>query len=229
MSVLDLDTLARFKLELSDENQLVSEMLRSMLPKSSGGIILDVGAGLGDIAARAFPDRIATLIDILEFPASGNALHKRITKDFFDLGLNGSPVDIMLMSHVLQYIDEDWERLRTKIDELSPSYIVTVSNRPSRLLKRIGRWLDQEGIEHNPEKWMRDCPHGGFALDRRETFIARITCSSFIDLAEQIRSVIFDAVLSDRQLTAFSRWLGDRLPQAELIIPEAVSLYARKQ
>ena len=76
--------------------------------------ILDIGAGLGDIAYIAFPQKTAVLLDInkatgRDFPLSEK--HSRITSDFFDYKPT-QKFNTLLISHSLQFIDEDFEKLR---------------------------------------------------------------------------------------------------------------------
>src|SRR5687768_15772993 len=95
---LNCSDLRTFKQELTDENQLIAAAVSGMLPQKGKGIVLDVGAGLGDIAACAFPDRRAILLDILDFPDSAVSNHVRAHCDFFKYSHTPDiPVDLVLL------------------------------------------------------------------------------------------------------------------------------------
>ena len=53
--------------KLTDENRKVGDILRTQFDEFSPNPILDVGAGTGDIALRAWPANDVTLLDIADY------------------------------------------------------------------------------------------------------------------------------------------------------------------
>ncbi|MBK8629505.1 MAG: hypothetical protein IPN84_04665 [Sphingomonadales bacterium] len=227
-SNLTASRLLQFKGQINNENQLISQALRTILPPAGNGILLDVGAGLGDIAASAFADREATLIDILDFPDAETALHTRQKIDFFNLPKPDRQIDVMLMSHVIQYLDDDVGRLVDHIQSMSPEAIILVSNKPTKLHFRIIDWLARHDIAHNAEQFFPECPLPGYRLDRRVDLTSRIRCSNRDELARQLSSMIYDIELDPNELRAFSDWLGKQVDGASVALPQTVSLLCKE-
>jgi hypothetical protein len=221
--------LLQFKGPMNNENQLISEALRTILPPAGYGILLDVGAGLGDIAASAFADREAILIDILDFPDAESALHTRQKIDFFDLPKPRRPIDLMLMSHVIQYLDEDLNRLADQVHALSPEAIVLVSNRPTKLHFKITGWFAQRGILHNAEQIFQQCPISGYRREDLVDITSRICCSDVDELARQLSLMIYDVELDQNELLEFSDWLRNHVKSASVSLPQTISLLRREE
>ena len=219
----------QFKGEMNDENRLISGALRAMLPPAGIGIVLDVGAGLGDIAAAAFPDRKAVLIDILEFSRTSCPLHARETIDFFDWQPGSEQVDLMLMSHVLQYLDDDLERLVGKIMSIAPTHIAIVANRPTKLHFRILEWFAARGITQNSEQFFRNCGLIGYSPAASSSISSTLRCASVRELARQLTSMIYDVDLDRSSLNDFADWLGHRISGGEIAIPQTLTLMTRMQ
>jgi len=227
-SNLTANRLLQFKGDINNENQLISEALRTILPAARGGILLDVGAGLGDIAMRAFPDREAVLVDILDFPRAESPRHQRHTIDFFDLERPVRPIDVMLLSHVLQYLDDDVDRLVDKVRSMAPEVIILVSNRPTKLHLKIDRWFAARGIAHNAEQFFPNCPLGGYQRERRIELTSCIQCSGINELAQQLSSMIYDVELEPEALTAFASWLDGEVEGATVALPQTITLLRRE-
>ena len=219
----------QFKGEMNNENRLISEALRAILPHAGNGIVLDVGAGLGDIADAAFPDRKAVLIDILEFAKTGCPLHSRETIDFFDWQPSAERVDLMLLSHVLQYLDDDLERLVGKITSIAPAHVAIVANRPTKLHFRILEWFAGRGIAQNSEQFFRDCGLVGYRRTANSTISSTLRCASVSELAWQLTSMIYDVDLDRSSLDDFADWLGHRISGSEIAIPQTLTLMTRMQ
>lgn len=227
-SNLTANRLLQFKGDINNENQLISEALRRILPAAGDGILLDVGAGLGDIATRAFPERQAVLVDILDFPAADSPLHQRRTIDFFDLEQPARTIDVMLLSHVLQYLDDDVDRLVEKVRSMAPEVIVIVSNRPTKLHLKIDRWFASRGITHNAEQFFPNCPLGGYRRERRIELTSCIRCGDIEELAQQLSSMIYDVELEPEALEAFSAWLDGQVEGATVALPQTITLLRRE-
>ncbi|HEX8443946.1 MAG TPA: class I SAM-dependent methyltransferase [Allosphingosinicella sp.] len=227
-SNLTANRLLQFKGEINNENQLISEALRRILPPAGAGILLDVGAGLGDIAARAFADREALLIDILDFPDAECSLHTRQTIDFFDLPRPERPIDVMLMSHVVQYLDDDIGRLVDHVQSMSAEAIVLVSNKPTKLHLKIVEWFARRGVVHNAEQFFARCPLSSYRLADRVGLTSRIQCADIEELARQLSSMIYDVELEPADLRAFSDWLAGQVNDASVDLPQTISLLRRE-
>ena len=228
-SSLTPNRILQFKGEMNNENRLISEALRGLLPPAGDGIVLDVGAGLGDIAATAFADRKAVLIDILDF---GNAVcpqHSRETIDFFEWEPDAEQVDLMLMSHVLQYLDEDLGRLIGKVQAIAPAHIVTIANRPTKLHFRILEWFGERGIAQNSEQFFRNCGLEGYSCSANSSISSTLRCINVRELARQLTSMIYDVDLDRSQLDDFADWLGLRIDCSEIAIPQTLTFLTRTQ
>ena len=227
-SPLSLSELSSFKQEFTDENRLIGEAIREIIPPSKGGIILDVGAGLGDIAAFAFPERSALLIDVLDFPEPLDASHSRQKIDFLDFEVaEGMTVDVLLLSHVLQYLDDDIPKLVAKITAFDPPYLITVANEPTVLFREIEQWFSRQGIVHNGERIFPSCPMTEYRVSKMRDLTGKLKCPDFETLATQLANVIYDTSLDERQLQQFCNWIGDNLIAPEISIPQSVTLYEK--
>lgn len=228
MKQLSTTELARFKQEFTDENRLIAQAVGQVLPPSRSGIILDVGAGLGDIAELAFPDRRALLVDILEFPRPKCSMHSRQTIDFFDfMYSDSSPVDAMIMSHVLQYLDDDLAKLAEKVRQIAPRHIIVAGNRPSSLFAKIELWFGARGIIHNGEKSLFPCPLREYRQRRSIALHGSVSCPSFAVLAQQLANVIFDTDLNEGDMMGFEKFLSDEIAEPKISIPQTVVLYEK--
>lgn len=228
MSSLSAGALRHFKQTVSNENRLIATAVKQLLP-AGDCLIVDVGAGLGDIAELAFPEREALLIDILEFEDTIASRHARLTMDFFDyVPPPELPIDVMLFSHVLQYVDEDHHRFRLKIAKLAPRHIVTVLNDETEFMVDLKKWFATQSLAHNAEALIPGFPGGHYELTASKHIEGTIACRNFADLALQIGVVLFDATLSDDALAALARWLHRRLETPQVVIPETVSLYRKR-
>jgi hypothetical protein len=225
---LGVADLRLFKEELSDENRIIAVAVAGLLPPEGGGVILDVGAGLGDIARRAFPQRRAILLDILDFPPSPVAHHVRVHCDFFEYRHAGSePIDLLLMSHVAQYLDDDLKRLHGQLGALDPAYIMTVLNDDTGVYGRAIRWLRESGVESNPENPELPIVPPNYLEERSLGFEGKLRCSDFPSLADQLGRVVLDAELSDEVLGEFARWLQINSENPTIEISQRVSRFAR--
>ena len=228
-STLSAGALRHFKQTVTNENRLIAQAISELLP-ADGGLIVDIGAGLGDIADLAFPDREALLIDILHFEDAIAPRHWRQMIDFFDyMPEPGTQIDLMLFSHVLQYVDDDEHRFLLKMTKLAPRHIITVLNDATEFMADLKKWFAIQALPQNAETAIPGFPSGAYELRASRQLESTITCRTFAELALQIGVVLFDAPLDEDALAALARWLHRRLNTPTLVVPETVSLYRKKQ
>jgi hypothetical protein len=220
--------LTQFKCELSNENRLIAEQVAALLPRPSGGIILDIGAGLGDIAAMAFPDRDALLIDILDFGESSNPRHQRRRLDFFDYDAPSHPrVDVALMSHVLQYLDSQPDRLSAKLREIDAPTLIIVTNDPNPIFQELSDWFADRAIAENGEAPIKGFPPEPYRPLASGILSGTLRCASFAQLSHQLGRLIYDAPISPSEIAQLAVWLDERLAAPVLEIPQTVTLYGK--
>jgi|GEM_PF-1950717 len=176
-----------FKKNWCNENEKIPQLLKEKAGKYLVAPILDCGAGLGDIAYKAFPEKEAILIDVnpiedKETPTS--PLHKNVIKSIFDF-YPEKQIKTLLISHTLQFIDSDIDLLNRQIQFLNPATIIHVSNENNDIMGDILKWTKENYANSNPEERISGFPSG---YDRIEEikFKADVKCNTFTQLAKQI-------------------------------------------
>src|SRR5665213_1595682 len=149
-----------FKEKYCNENSIIIDIIQQEINDLIISPVLDVGAGTGDIAFHALQNFNTTLIDInppssLDFECRIN--HQRITSDFFSYN-SENPIGTLLISHVLQFIDDDLNKLYGKIKELSPQRIVSVVNANNDFMGELISWIDNHFLYNNPERYIEGFP-----------------------------------------------------------------------
>lgn len=176
-----------FKVKWCNENKIIADILRSNLNEYLKAPILDIGAGLGDIAYIAFPQKTAVLLDVnkatdKDLPLSDR--HIRVTSDFFDYKPD-QKFNTLLMSHILQFIDDDIGLLNSKVLELGAKHIVIVINKNDGIMGEILYWTKHKTELSNPEEEIKGFPDR-YTLEKDLSFSAELTCPTFQELARQI-------------------------------------------
>lgn len=176
-----------FKENWCDENKIIAGLIRKKAAKYFVPPILDVGAGLGDIAYNAFADKKAICIDVNKIteedcPLSEN--HKREQADFFDY-IPNEQISTLFISHTLQFIDEDIERLNKKIREINPTYVILVLNDNTDFMGTLIEWVEENFEDPNPEVHIAGFPKN-YDLLKKIPFKATLRCQDFDKLAKQI-------------------------------------------
>lgn len=176
-----------FKKKWCNENQLIVDIIIQKAQDYFIEPILDVGAGLGDIAYQALPDKKVICIDInkitdKDYPLSGN--HDRIQIDFFDYQPNDK-INTVFISHTLQFLDEDLNLLNRKIGHLNPTNIIIVLNKNDDFLGKLLEWSNENFPNPNPEVKINEFP-SGYCIIKSFDFKALLSCDSFNALATQI-------------------------------------------
>lgn len=227
-SRFDQDRLSSFKKEFCDENDLIGPILAGELQPYLKAPILDVGAGLGDIALGAFPDVPAILLDVEELAAPISSLHKRVTADFFDYVATRPPkVGTALFIHVLQYIDDDVQALRAAIETLAPSNIVTVTNDNTGEFGELIDWASENIPRVNAERNVDLEGGSSYRLTKSVPFTATLSYPSFATMADDLLTVILDVSSDQASRGAVEARLRLTIPSPQLEIAQTVRYYER--
>jgi hypothetical protein len=220
------ETLRDFKEVYCDENRLIADALRSSFSKWLTPPVLDVGAGLGDIAAHAFTDIEAVLLDVNDIPESKNFRHTRVTADFFDYEpANKNMPRTLLLIHVLQYLDDNLIRLRDKITALDPKVIITVVNDNTGAFGTIMSWSLAEIAQANPEVRCDLGPR--YRLVQTVPITATLRCPTFSLLARHFVEVLLDAASLPKSISKMQRRLEQLLKSPEITIDQTVYCYEK--
>ncbi len=213
-----------FKVKWCDENLIISTIIKSEFDKYLEQPILDVGAGLGDIAYNSFPDKNAVLLDIhkvnlKDFPISKK--HQRVTSCFFDYTPK-QKFKTLLISHSLQFIDEDIQKLNEKIDELNPEYIILVINKNDGFMGELLSWIKDQNVDINPEEDLSNFPVN-YKITREIPFTAILKCPSYQELAKQIAYLV---VLDNKAIMPeLCKFLKTKLSNPSFKISQSIKVF----
>lgn len=215
-----------FKVKWCNENKIITEILKSKLNETIEAPILDIGAGLGDIAYTAFPQKEAVLLDInkitdKDFPIS--VKHSRVYSNFFNY-IPKQDFNTLLISHSLQFIDDDLEKLNFKIEEFKAKYIVVVINNNDGIMGEILSWINQKTDSSNPEVEIIGFP-ANYKLEKNVFFSANLICPTFQELAKQISYLmVIDYMSVKSDLVSF---LKTKLEIPSFAINQSIKVYLR--
>lgn len=181
------ESVVSFKKIWCDENEIIVQLILEKLHTYFQPPILDVGAGIGDIAFRALKNKDVICldknkIDITEYPLADG--HTREQVDFF-FYVPQKKITTVLFSHSLQFLDDDIDLLQRKLDKLSPSIVVIIHNRNDGLMGELVKWSLENDPNANPEIRHDNFPKG-YAQINKVDFEATLTCDTFESLAEQV-------------------------------------------
>ncbi len=217
-----------FKVKWCDENRIIADILKTKLYENLKAPILDIGAGLGDIAYDSFSQKSAVLLDInkvtdRDFPLSD--IHSRVSTDFFDYKPS-QKFNTLLISHSLQFIDESLEKLDSKIEEFKAKYIVLVINNNDGFMGEILNWVKQNTDSSNPEEEIKGFPIN-YSLEKEVSFSAKLTCPSFQELAKQISYLmVIDYRVVKSKLVSF---LKTKLEEPSFTINQSIKVFLRNE
>jgi SAM-dependent methyltransferase len=224
---IDEHSVTEFKAQYCDENPIIGKLLSERFGDWVEDPILDVGCGLGDIAAAAFPHHRVVLLDRLPYPGAADSLsHHRLTVDFFDF----KPLDhfnTALFSHVTQFLDENPKELNARLHALRPSKVITVMNSNDGFFGDLLKWVKIHMPEANPEIEISGFPEG-YQLDREEEFTATLSCPNFQVLTQQV-CYLLDTVASAEQFEKLQAFLTGRLAKPVIPIHERIRGYLLEQ
>lgn len=217
-----------FKEKYCNENELVIDLIRNELDPFFVEPILDVGAGIGDISYLALSHKTVLLLDINqisneEYPCS--IKHVRITEDLFDFE-SIIAVRTLFISHVLQFLDEDIQKLNTKIVELNPQTIILILNSNDDFMGDLIAWTEKNFESSNPERSIEGFPKG-YKLIKEVPFQSLLSCPNYEVLAEQISYLMLIDLSISEKYEALLTFLKNRMNTPEFTINQSIKIYKR--
>jgi hypothetical protein len=216
------DALAAFKRD-SRENDTIASLLREHLNDALVAPVLDVGAGSGDLAALAFPDRTAFLLDLDDYPASANPIHHRIQGDFLDVDLSAIQPRTILFCHSLNFLARDTDHLIRRLRQSGVRTAIVVSNENTGTLKEVADRLTANGM---PCDAAFHVPVPTAKLEMRIPFSVHVKCADLCMLSQHFVRILLNCDLTHAVLIAVERELHrltDNVPQVQ--IAEAICCY----
>jgi hypothetical protein len=215
----------RFKRRYSDENRIIADTIQRRLYDRFDEIIVDVGAGTGDITTAALPSKRVVQIDILDYAEYAlSERHCRLVVDFFDyVPRTGEGVGTLFFSHVLQFIDQDGMRLNRKVSELAPRKVIIVTNVNDGFMGELLAWVRQK-IDHiNPEVDLPDFPYG-YRLKDEVIFEGHISCEDYHSLGKQVE-YLMDSSPTPMEEGALRDFLREKLARPTFTINQSIRVY----
>lgn len=224
-NLISEESLNEFKTSYCDENEIIPVILKEKVAKYFVSPILDVGSGLGEISARAIPEKNVIHLDPIdcsEHPIP--SAHTRVVGDFFTY-TPAEPVNTVFMSHVLQYLDDDVSRLNTTLSKLSPKHLITITNKNQDFLGALLVWFKQTFPTANPEVILPDFPAGYSQIDIFP-FTAHLVCPTFPVLAKQI-FYLFEIENTDANNARLTEFLEQNLTSPAFTIDQNITVYSK--
>ena len=215
---------ADFKESFCDENKIIPNLLKDNFKGLIKYPILDIGSGLGDISSFAFSDKEVIHLDTEDYsfykiPEN----HKRVISDFFTYQPD-IKIKTLLLSHILQFIDDDIEKLNQKIKSINPNFILIARNTNDDFMATLMNWFDKQKIISNQEKIIANFP-AGYIESKKSNFVANLICPDYKTLTEQI-SYLWDVKLSDEQGKSLEDFLKQNLSTPAFQIHQGIILYS---
>lgn len=225
--MITAEQITQFK-SASDENTIIAHILRHEFLSNLKEPILDVGAGVGDIASSAFNDKEAILLDILEFEDyQSNELHKRVKKDFFLLAENAiGPVGTILFCHSLQFLDEFPEKLAFAIQRINPEQCIVVINKNDGLMGWLVEFFLSNCEAANPEVFDRSCLPTTYVVTASVEFSTKVSGETYEDLVSKIE-YLMDCKLGKEENARLLRSLQNQLPTPSLQINQEIICFEK--
>lgn len=214
-----------FKESFCDENKIIPKILKEEFKPIINDPVLDVGSGLGDISGFAFEGMNVIHLDTEDY--SNYQIpekHIRITGNFFDYKPE-KKIQTLLLSHVMQFIDGDYEKLNQKIKEINSQSIIVVRNTNNDFMGKLMSWFDERGIQSNPEKIIPNFP-SDYSEVKNVPFVAELKCPSYEVLSEQI-SYLWDVNLENKKKTFLENFLKLNLSKPLFQIHQEIILYKK--
>lgn len=217
----------QFKHRYSDENKIIASIFRERLYDEFQEVILDVGAGIGDITSLALPAKKVIQVDILDYAEYFlSERHCRLVIDFFDYVPNGGEkLGTLLFSHVLQFLDQDIHRLNNKVRDLSPDKVITVTNVNDGFMGELLNWVVHNFEYSNPEVDLPSFPVG-FELTDEVRFRGQVSCRDYRSLGRQV-GYLMDSYSSPSEEEALESFLRENLDEPTFPINQRIRVYSR--
>jgi hypothetical protein len=216
---------ADFKESFCDENKIIPNLLKDNFKELIKYPLLDVGSGLGDISSVAFTDKEVIHIDTEDYSLYKiPEKHTRIISNFFTYQPN-IKIETLLLSHVLQFIDDNVEKLNKKIKEISPNYIIIVRNTNNDFMGELMKWFDEPKINSNSEKIIPNFPSDYIEI-KKVPFVAELKCLDYKIISEQV-SYLWDIKLSEEQNKSLEDFLEQNLPMPSFQIHQEIILFKK--
>lgn len=215
-----------FKEIYCDENKIIPEILKDEFSNLIQEPILDVGSGLGEISSIAFKGKDVLHIDMEDFSFHKiDESHSRIVKDFFDF-IPYKKYNTILLSHTLQFLDENIEELLKKVKEIDPKYFILVRNTNDDFMGDLINFFDSKNIKTNPERIINEFPKG-FNVEKTINFTANLKCKDYSLLALQI-SYLWDTRFSEDINNSLLEFLKLKLEKPEFTIHQEIILFVKE-
>lgn len=218
-----------FKTEYCGENTVIGELLRANVRPLILEPILDVGAGLGDVSARAFPGLEVHLLDCIPFPAVADLpSHRRITGDFFEFAASSPKrYQTAMFCHSLQFLDEDVGGLNRAIQQLDPIYVITVLNANDGFMGRLLSWARQNIARINPEIEPEGFL-GGYRSLCEFSFSSAVSCQTYEELSEQV-CYLLDTKPDPSWGNALLEFLRSELQSSQFPINQRIRVFQKDE
>jgi len=214
-----------FKESFCNENTIISDILKDQFESLIDGLILDVGSGLGDISSFAFRDKELIHLDIKDYSHYKiPEKHSRVRGNFFEYKPE-SQIQTLLLFHVLQFIDDDIEKLHHKVKEINPENILIVRNTNNDFMGKLMEWFDSQNIQSNPERTLANFPVD-YSEFKKALFTAELNCPSYEILAEQV-SYLWDVKFLPEQNKSLQDFLKQELFSPQFEIHQMILLYKK--
>lgn len=196
----------------SNENILLSKILRKQFSSHIAEPILDIGAGSGDIDEAAFYDKEVFLVDLNDYDdVVKNRYHKRLKMDFFDIRKSDfPPIGALCFFHSLQYIDTSEVLLATQIEHINARQIFIAVNKNDGLMGELVVFFYEHAKNANPEIFKESFIPDKYRLMHRIDFATKFTAKNHGNLIENIK-YLMDCPLeknSERELSKLLRRHG---------------------
>lgn len=219
------EEVATFKEIYCDENSRIAKILKTQAQQYLIEPVLDVGAGNGDICYYSCPNKEVFLVDINNYITQFNPeKHKRYVMDFFDF-FPFKQINTILISHTLQFIDEDIQILNRKIASLNAHNIILVLNENNDFMKKILDWTLKHVERANPEQKLPNFPQGYREIDKF-LFKAELVCDNFSNLAAQV-SYLMLFELTENLRKNLVEFLQRELCRPAFSINQAIYIYSK--
>ena len=224
------EQVADFKMNWCNENEIIASLVRKRMYKHFISPVLDVGAGLGDIAYKALKGKDVICIDLNKITTSEYPLangHTRLQKDFFEYKPE-KKINTIFISHSLQYLDDNMEELNKKLKEIDAMNIIIVQNKNDDFIGKVVKWVMKNFSSYNPEVKIPGFPNNYRQIDST-TFKSVLTCDTFENLAEQISYLMEIDITEGTKRNELTIYLKKNMKKPIIEFNESIKTYTRNE